>query len=280
MQRQKPNITAGRYFLKLDYAVPHQLTYRESLSVIEALCSQGIDFIGSIVKTKTGCLCTDFSGAVLAVFDWIDGENLESDETKLPEYTMLCKVYAKTKPGFNIPHAEFTAAAADRFFTRWELLKDQTGDPEAQKVCALLTQKSAQLKHYASRLAQAAEVCRRRSVNYYFTHGDAGGNLLAGKAAYFIPDWDEVMYAPPERDAWVMCCHPWAVRLFNKALQENHVNDQLRPEFLAFYCYHMYFHYLNEFFKGFTRSDLLTELDEYFNCWIVQRMDYAETIQC
>ena len=269
---------SGRYFLKLDYSPQHQIKYRNSLAVVDYLCASGIDFVGAIVKTRSGALYSEFGSAVLAVFDWIYGENIETDETKTPEYEMLCKVYAVSKPGFDIPRAMFSADMASNFFSRWERLKIQAANGEGRSVCALLEQKDGLLNHYAARLKHFAKHCGKEQSNFYFTHGDAGGNLLAGKQAYYIADWDEVMYAPPERDAWVMCCRRWAVNLFNKTLHENKVDYELRPQRLAFYCYHMFFYYLVEFLKGFTKGGLLREIDGYFDSWIMERMEYAETI--
>ena len=268
----------GRYFLKLDDSPEHQTKYRDSLAVVDYLCASGIDFVGTVVKTKAGELYSTFGSAVLAIFEWINGENHETDETKIPEYEMLCKVYAVSKPGFHIPQAVFSAEIASDFFSRWEQLKAQAANVEAQKVCLLLEQKSDLLRHYAERLQNFAKCCEKEQSNFYFTQGDAGGNLLVGEQAYYIPDWDEVMYAPPERDAWVMCCHQWAADLFNKTLRENKVDYELRPHRLAFYCYHMFFYYLVEFLKGFTKGGLQKEMEDYFDSWIMERMEYAETI--
>lgn len=268
----------GRYFLKLDYSEQHQIRYRNSLEVVDYLCANGIDFVGAVVKTKAGELYCAFGSAVLAIFDWIYGENQETNETKIPEYEMLCKVYANSKPGFHIPQAVFSDEMALNFFCRWEQLKTQPANGEGQKVCELLAQKNGLLRHYAERLGYFAKCCGKGQANFYFTHGDAGGNLLVGGQAYYIPDWDEVMYAPPERDAWVMCCHKWAVDLFNKTLHENKVDYELQPCRLAFYCYHMFFYYLVEFLKGFTKGGLYKEIDDYFDSWIMERMEYAETI--
>lgn len=274
----KMDAAGRRYFLKLDYSPQHQIRYRNSLEVVDYLCASGIDFVGTIVKTKAGGLYSEFGSAILAVFDWIDGENMETDETKILEYGMLCKVYAVSKPGFDIPRAVFSADMVAEFFSLWERLKTQAENEEGQKVCALLEQKGELLEHYAARLKLFAKRCEAEQSNFYFTHGDAGGNLLVGKQAYYIPDWDEVMYAPPERDAWVMCCRPWAVKLFHQTLRENKVDYELQQHRLAFYCYHMFFFYLVELLKGFTKEGLLQEMGSYLDGWIVERMKYAETI--
>ena len=77
------------YFVKLVYFVEYQPIYQRSFEVIDFLCRKGIDFISSIVRTADGHLWTDFDGAVLGVFNWIDGENVETDETKAPDGLVL-----------------------------------------------------------------------------------------------------------------------------------------------------------------------------------------------
>lgn len=272
------NTAEGSYFLKLDYSLTHQIKYRRSLAVLDYLCASGIDFISEIVKTKTGDLFSLFNSAVLGVFIWIDGENIETDETKIPEYQMLCKIYARTKPGFDIPRLMFSDKTAADFFLKWEQLKTRTEDEDSQKICTLFAENSGMLDDCAARLRYFAEICQKDTLNFYFTHGDAGGNLLAGKHAYFLIDWDEVMYAPPERDAWVMCGHEWAMNQFNRILSENRINYQLRPKRLAFYCYHMFFYYLNELLEGSSQSGKHQEIADYFNGWIMERLEYAGTI--
>ena len=208
---------SGCYFLKIDALPFHQTRYKRSLSVIEYLCENGIDFVGTIIRTRQNALCFDFDAAVAALFAWVDGENVETDETKTPEYQMLCKIYRLTKPGLGIPSASFS--------------------------------------------------------------DDAGGNFFVGNGRNYILDWDEVMYAPLERDAWVMGCYDWARRLFNDTLQANGIDDRLCPERLAFYCYHMFFFYLGEFLQVHPMQDKSQRIREYFeDGWILSRIRFADTI--
>jgi hypothetical protein len=86
------------------------------------------------------------------------------------------------------------------------------------------------------------------------------------------------MYAPLERDAWVMGCRDWARNLFNDILRQNNIQYELRPERLAFYCYHMFFLYLGEFFEDFIVHGQGKSLEEYFDGYIMERIKYADTI--
>lgn len=267
------------YFIKLDYLPRHQKLFQNSLSVVEYLCNSGIDFINKIVKTCNGELYSIFNSAVLGVFEWIDGENIETDDTKIPEYQMLCKIYPLTKQGFDIPTAEFSDASALRFYKKWDELKAAPLDEANNTVLSILEHHSEKLSHCALRLSHFALLCQKNKADFYITHGDAGGNFFVGNSRYYFVDWDEVMYAPLERDAWVMCCRDWARKLFNVTLKENNIPYTLRPERLAFYCYHMFFLYLGEFLEDFTLQGYSKGIEDYFDeCWIEERIQYADKI--
>lgn len=275
----KVHADSGLYFLKMDYLPFHQKKFQQSLSVIEYLCENGIDFVGRIIKTQGNELYSNFDTAVMGLFEWVDGKNVETDQTKSTEYQMLCKIYLLTRPGLAIPTAVFSDDAAIRFYQQWEKLKSA---PKAEADCAVLAifeRFKEEIAHCASRLSKFAGDCREDSGDFYLTHGDAGGNFFIAHGRNYILDWDEVMYAPLERDAWVMGCYDWARELFHDTLKANKIPYQLRPERLAFYCYHMYFFYLNEFLMVHPICDKSQRIQEYFeNGWIKNRIKFADTI--
>ena len=86
------NAANARYFLKIVYAATNKDIYERSFHIIQHLCDHGIDFISQIVKTKDGGLSTRFDGSTLGVFNWIDGENVQNEFTKIEEYKMLAKI--------------------------------------------------------------------------------------------------------------------------------------------------------------------------------------------
>lgn len=206
---------AGDYSLKLDYDPLHQMHLQKSLAVVDCLNEQGLTFVQQVVKTKNGSLFARINGAVLAVFDWIPGENVESDATKPAEYALLGQVYAATVPGFEIPTDKLTA----RNTLNGRLVLDgmryfADEAPTANPTITALWQKmqayASEIYHYAERADAFAAACAHDLSHLYFTHGDAGSNLLRDPAGrYHLLDWDEVQYAAPERDAWVMAPNAW-----------------------------------------------------------------------
>ncbi len=96
------------YFLKIDYFPFHKERFRQSLAVLEYFCENGIDFTGKVIKTKNGAPYAKFNGAVTGLLEWVDRENIETDDTKPAEYQMLCEIYRLTRPGIkNFPRIVF-----------------------------------------------------------------------------------------------------------------------------------------------------------------------------
>ncbi|MDR3122034.1 MAG: aminoglycoside phosphotransferase family protein [Clostridiales bacterium] len=278
------------YFLKLVYAAVHKDVYERSFPVVQHLCDHGIDFISRIVKARDGGLSTRFDGAVLGLFDWIDGENIETDATKFPEYQMLAKVYAVPSRGLFVPREDFSDKSAAAFFKQWNALG--AGDlPQTETQLLFLLEKNrAKIEHRAGRLRRFADLCQAQGKDqvqdqnkgcaegFFITHGDAGGNFIVSDDRHFIVDWDNPVLAPPERDAWVMCGHAWARDAFQNALRQNGIAYTLRPERLAYYCYHYFFFYLTSFLDGFTRGGAVQEIEEFFDGWIERSFEYADRI--
>ena len=167
------------YFVKLVYFVEYQPIYQRSFEVIDFLCRKGIDFISSIVRTADGHLWTDFDGAVLGVFNWIDGENVETDETKAPEYRMLAKIYSIPLDGCRIAREDFAGENAAMFFRQWKLIRDQ-------EITSLLEHNRRKLEYRAEKLRYFADLCRKDTRHFYLTHGDAGGNFLVSRDKCFL----------------------------------------------------------------------------------------------
>ena len=256
-----------RCFVKLVYFAEYQPVYARSFRVMDFLGRKGIDFISTIVRTADGRLYTRFDGAVLGVFDWIDGENLETNETKIPEYQMLAMVYAVSLDGLAIPREDFSGKSADAFFRQWGLTKDRD-------TLSPLEQNRTKLEYRADRLQHFAGLCRGDTSGFYITHGDAGGNFLVSGGRYFLVDWDDALLAPPERDAWVMGFCDWARCLFQKSLRQQGIVYTLRPERLAYYGYYMFFFWLTWLIRCADAEETAAFLEEYGG----ERTAYAEVL--
>lgn len=102
----------------------------------------------------------------------------------------------------------------------------------------------------------------------------------------FLVDWDAVMLAPIERDAWIFICDKEQVEIVNLILAENEINYRLEQNRLCYYCYQFFFYYLNEYMKSIASAeneeqkakiskDLIAYLDD---SWIYKRLEAADKI--
>ncbi|MCL2055987.1 MAG: hypothetical protein FWH02_02060 [Oscillospiraceae bacterium] len=206
----------------------------------------------------------------IVVFDWIDGENRQDEETKILEYQMLAKVYTLPTEGLIIPRESFSPESADAFLRQWAALPADTG------ISAIFEQHRMKIEHRAKRLRLFSERCRDDTSSFFITHGDAGGNFIAGNGKNYIVDWDTPILAPPERDAWFCMHRDWAMKAFHGALKQNRIVYTLRPERLAYYCYHMFFFYLNAYIDRYKQIGITEGIEEYMRGWIEDSFQFAD----
>lgn len=254
------------YFLKLVYPAAHKYKYERSFPIVQHLCDHGINFISRIVKAADGRLSVQFDGAVLGVFDWIDGENVQNEISKTIEYRMLAKVYTVAPGGISIHSEDFMGVSAVRFYEQWGSLRDR-------ELCLLLEKNRAKIEHRAARLKNFSEICRGDVSDFYITHGDAGGNVLQDGEKYSLVDWDYPVFTSVERDAWFCMAWDWAMAAFRKSLDDNGIGYALRPERLAYYCYDFFFYYLNAFLDARSKAGVV---EEYIDGWIEESFRYAD----
>jgi Ser/Thr protein kinase RdoA (MazF antagonist) len=276
--------SGGNYFLKLDYSALHRNIYENSFHVIQRLNDSGIDFISKIVKTAQGTLCAHFDSAVMGVFEWIGGENIQDEHTKIQEYKMLSRVYTIPPGGLSIRQEDFSTGSLELFLSQCERLENMKNSETAERILALLKRYESVITHRADRLRLFSEICAPDTSRFYITHGDAGGNVITDGGKFYLVDWDSPVLAPPERDAW-FCLHwDWAMKAFNGALRQSGIDYAVRPERLAYYCYHSFFWYMTEYLGTYLEigdrgGDMCARISGYLTGWIEEELRYADTMR-
>lgn len=268
------------YFAKLDYSRPHNLLYRDSFQVLERFSLYSIDCVSKVVKTAKGELYTEYDGAVVGLFDWIDGENVQNESTKLHEYEILSRVYAVPVNGLDIPKDDFSIAESEKFFANLARVQDR-------EILNVFDENRDRINSNAARLKLYSDRSAKLNVPFFITHSDAGSNIMVGAdGKHYLIDWDAPVIAPPERSAW-FCMHwEWATDAFNGYLNDAGIEYKLNIDILAYYCYHFWFLYLNNcleayFDRGNFDGKVLADLKEYLDrdYWISKMVEFVDKLE-
>lgn len=270
------------YFVKMDDWDFHKESYRNSLPVIDYMVDKGISFIPQIIKTKNGKLYCSFHGSSVAVFEYLPGDNHENYPVeRLFEHLVQIYRLSPVEAVLEILEKEtFDTDVIDTF----QKLRDEVELP-VEAIKALHVSEPF-ISKYAERLKLFSDVCSVNLENFYITHGDAGGNCILDEKRFYIIDWDTVMYAPVERDAWFFMCDGQQIDKINDVLSQHNINYRLSWERLCYYCYYSFFYYLTEHMKSILSTDnpdkkqLMTKkLSGYLtDCWIYKQLGRADTI--
>ena len=271
---------SARYFVKIDDWQHHKKSFQNSLPVVQYLTDSGISFIPKIIKTKDGRLSSGFRQGVAAVFEYIPGELSEHCSVE-QIYRRLSEVYLLGTTGLNIERETFDTEPIRTF----QNLQRLSGWPAA--VRKALSEKEPVISRYIERLKRFSAVCKNNPDAFYITHGDAGGNCILNGNRLFLVDWDSVMLAPIERDAWIYLCEQQQIDKINSILAENGIRYTLEKNRLCFYCYAFFFHYLNEYLKAIAgakneaqKAEITRGLLAYLtDNWIYKRLAAAERIE-
>jgi hypothetical protein len=269
------------YFAKIDYS-SHKHIYLKSLPVVEYINSMGIDFVSRIVKTTDGKLSKSFRDGVCCLFEWIEGENTEDYDIKRL-FEKMAIIYKIPGNVIDIQKELFNTSCIDSFNVNLERLH-LASDKASHNLFAILTERENMINQIAERLSAFALMCKGDMSHYCITHGDAGGNTIISDDKFTIVDWDQVMLAPPERDAWFFMADADKMCSIQSILDNNGQGYRLRPDRLAFYAYFSFFYYLQEYFTCFFEAgndihdELINNVSSFFSSWIAKPISAADEL--
>lgn len=270
----------GRYFVKADFWRHHKESYQASLPAVRQMTSRGISFVPRIAETRDDRLCCPFQEGVAAVFAYAAGD-LSEDVSVTQLYDCLAKVYLLDPHGMELKTEAFDIAPLLTF----QDLRDRIPLPD--EVGRALSQREPDLVRYAERLKTFSAACKDNQKNFHITHGDAGGNCIVNGDQLFLVDWDSVMLAPIERDAWIYLCERRQMEEVHSVLAANGIRYTLEKNRLCYYCYAFFFYYLSEYLRSMAdaydkrrKAEIARDLTAYLtDNWIYSRLAAADLIK-
>lgn len=196
---------ATTYFLKLRSGIFDET----SVLVPKFLHDQGIRQIIPPLAANTGQLWTDLDDFKAILYPFIDGQNgyerpLTDDHWRELGATLRQIHTAVIPPTLTRSIRRETFAPQSRDVVRQALAEWVTAvyaDPVARDCAAFLQSKRTQLTKLVTRTEQLAQALQAEMPAFTLCHADMhAGNVLIGDQAFYVVDWDTLLFAPKERD--------------------------------------------------------------------------------
>ncbi len=270
------------YFVKIDYWDYHKESYRRSLSVVEFMIGNGISFVTPVIKTKTGALACDFNDGVLAMFPFIEGENIE-DYPLGQLFERLVMVYKLDTKLLDIEVEDFGDQVIEAFHQL--ISKLPLHNVYADRIREILRKKNDIIDRYADRLRLFSARCKEDTSGFCLTHGDAGGNCIIGNGHFTVVDWDQPKLGPIERDTWFFMHIEQQVIDIQSAFRNAGLTYTLNFDRFCYYCYFSFFYYLTEYLRSFLcvkhepeQQRLAGGIEDYFSSWMFSQLAVADRL--
>lgn len=196
---------ATTYFLKLRSGIFDET----SVLLPKFLHDQGIRQIIPPLAAKTGQLWTNLGDFKAFLCPFIDGQNgyerpLTDDHWRELGATLRQIHTAVIPPTLTRHIRRETFSAQWRDVVRQALGEWVTAvyaDPVARDCAAFLHSKREQITVLVTRTEQLAQTLRAETPAFTLCHADLhAGNVLLNDQAFYVVDWDTLLFAPKERD--------------------------------------------------------------------------------
>ena len=194
------------YFLKLrrgEFA-------RASVAVPNYLSGLGLRQIIPALPTRNGQLWASLAPFKLILYPYVEGrdgfERNLSDEQWTEFGAALKMLHTAQIPALltdGIPREEFSPRWRDTVKSFLARLEAQSvGEPVAVAMAAFLKTKKAETRELVERAEGLAHRLQARPLEFILCHADmhAWNLLVAEQGAFYMVDWDTLIFAPKERD--------------------------------------------------------------------------------
>ena len=146
-------------------------------------------------------------------------------------------------------------------------------DPINEELRKTLLPFETEIRNDWDTFQQIIQECRNLpSDKFVLTHGDAPGNVMVNNSGeLFVIDWDAIMLAPPERDAWFLRDNVQFIQGYKEKYPGYRVNPLFYNYYLLWRMFDDLFGWMGEILSDKSdahRAKNLADLkDDYFN-WL------------
>jgi len=195
----------NKYFLKVIPQTNFPRKIIKSLPTLEFLVEVGIDTISNPIPTNDGSLFVEDNKYIYVLFAFIEGEQtFDYDNRLLAKFLAKLHLVSKEEKT-NVERETFSSYVDELFPKTIKTAFQNNNDSVASELKEVLSPYQSELETDWETFQSIANECKRQSTErFVITHGDAPGNIIAHEGKIFVIDWDDSMFAPPERDIWFL----------------------------------------------------------------------------
>lgn len=253
----------------------------QSLPALAELHEKGMDRINWPIPTVSGEFYIQVNNdpqKIIILFNKIDA--VQSYDYSEKALGRLLAQIQKLTPQITaeIPEETYKYEYKQQFESQFsQILAGETkGDEILEKLQQILKTYKPRIDMQYKMLRNLTQEMKKLDLPKVITHGDAGGNtLVKGYEDIYIIDWDGLLLAPAERDAWI----PEPIYL--DGYREILPKFTLHPTAIAFYTLMYYFRsmaqYFAEIISNKPQADRSKNLDafeyDFLEGWIVKYLE-------
>lgn len=236
-----------RFFIKIIHAPLFKAHLRHSAAAHQALAHVLGDRINQPVQTRSGAAVARLGDALVAVSCLIDAPAADAYDT-FAFGQLIGRLHA-------IPVTTGIPCRVIGDFAHVALLDTLSAQAFAgvgpffhiRALAAPLAPWRAQYLHYRARMRFFTDAYHARPPRpRVYTHGDAGGNVLAHSPTdLMIIDWDYIGRSEPERDLWVFEHDPAFIAGYRTVFPA-YEPDEIRIQYAVYRQFFDYFTYILE----------------------------------
>lgn len=234
-----------RLFVKIIHAPLFKAHLRHSAATHAYLATQLGDRINHPLQTRDGVWVAPYGSALVSVSTGIEAPASEAYDTYAfgqligRLHTVPVDATIPTRVIGDFAHVALCDTQAAHAFAG-------TGaNPRIRALAPHLAPWQSQYAHYRARRTAFAQLLRNQPPQpLVYTHGDAGGNVLAATPTdLHIIDWDYVGLSEPERDLWVFE-HDERFIAGYRSVVPAYQPDETRLQYAAYRQFFDYFAYI------------------------------------
>ena len=182
-----------------------------AFAVAQVLHDRGLDWVVSpLSRADGGVLRWLDERHSIAVFPWVDGTASSaygSDAERVDVLALLGELHRSGEPVRTLARSE-TFELPDRVDLEAGLLaldERWTGGPYSDPTRLLLREHAGEVQRLLADYDRLAEQASRDRSSWTITHGEPHSrNVLRTHRGLRLIDWDTALFAPPERDLWML----------------------------------------------------------------------------